>query len=140
MPAALAPFSPAPDQSPRCGLQLKLGDSPGNLFNSSKVLMASRQGRRLGYHKPEQASNPESRLSTRCLETRPFGPSFKRPLFEDTRPRAAPRRRATRSGGRRCLLPDSPGDWAVGLRLRSQIDHGHSRAVPTSLKILLASM
>ena len=58
----------------------KLGDSPANLLyqpkkktsgfpsqfiKSTKVLMATPQGRRLGYHKPEQVSNqepPDSRL------------------------------------------------------------------------------
>ena len=35
----------------------KLGDSPANLLKSTKMLMAAPQGRRLGYHTPDQVSN-----------------------------------------------------------------------------------
>ena len=37
-----------------------------NLFTSSKVSMATPHGRRLGYHTPEQVSNPESLDSRPC--------------------------------------------------------------------------
>ena len=43
----------------RTTLLFKLGVSPANLFKSTKVLMATPQGRRLGYHTPEQVSNQE---------------------------------------------------------------------------------
>ena len=37
----------------------KIGVSPANLFKSTKVLKATPQGHRLGYHAPEQVSNQE---------------------------------------------------------------------------------
>ena len=45
----------------------KLGVSPANLFKSTKVLMATPQGRRLGYHTPEQVSNQEPPDSRPCV-------------------------------------------------------------------------
>ena len=48
------------------GTTLRFGVSPANLFKSTEVLKATPQGRRLGYHAPEQVSNqepPDSRLS-----------------------------------------------------------------------------
>ena len=39
--------------------QSKLGVSPANLFKSAKALKATPQGRRLGYHAPEQVANQE---------------------------------------------------------------------------------
>ena len=40
-------------------LSVKLGVSQPILFKSTKVLMATPQGRRLGYYTPEQVSNQE---------------------------------------------------------------------------------
>ena len=52
----------------------KLGVSPANLFKSTKVSMATPQGRRLGYHTPEQVSNQEPPDSRPCvLTTTPLG-------------------------------------------------------------------
>ena len=50
-------------------LLLKLGVSPANLFKLTKVLMATPQGRRLGYHTPEQVSNQEPPDSRLCVLT-----------------------------------------------------------------------
>ena len=44
-----------------------LGDSPANVFQSTKGLMATPQGRRLGYRTPEQVSNPEPPDSRPCV-------------------------------------------------------------------------
>ena len=49
--------------------QKKLGVSPANLIKSTKVLMATPQGRRLGYHTPEQVSNQEPPDSRPCVLT-----------------------------------------------------------------------
>ena len=51
----------------------KLGVSPANLFKSTKVLMATPQGRRLGYHTPEQVSNRWLRwICKRLLKLKSF--------------------------------------------------------------------
>ena len=47
----------------------KTWDFPSQLIKSTKVLMATPQGRCLGYHTPEQVSNPEPPDSRPCVLT-----------------------------------------------------------------------
>ena len=51
-----------------CSLQKNLG-FPQPIMKSTKVLMATPQGRRLGYHTTEQVSNQEPQDSRPCVLT-----------------------------------------------------------------------
>ena len=50
-------------------LSKKTRDSTANLIKSTKVFMATPQGRRLGYHAPEQVSNQEPLDYRPCVST-----------------------------------------------------------------------
>ena len=82
----------------------KLGVSPANLFKSTKVLKATPQGRRLGYHAPEQVSNQEPPDSRPCVFTTTLLGGVKYSLDHDS---VELRREAHRDGPARPAAPVS---------------------------------
>ena len=104
----------------RCGC-VKLGDSPAKIIESTKVLMATPQGCRLGYRTPEQVSNPEPLDSRICVLTTTLGGG----VMVTTK----------FSRGRRCRSASRKYDW-VGHRDLTRTWWGRAPAawkVPCSL-------